>query len=109
MKARGAQSGQAIIAFSETAGPGLKTQQAINLATRDATASFDLLNEADPNNFQSALDTANDKLREMQDEAEPARQRLLELDAEIAAESGDAARVDQLKLELDRTTDLAEA
>jgi TP901 family phage tail tape measure protein len=95
--------------YAETGQFTAQTQQAMNLATRDARDAFGLLNDADLDNLQSALDATNNKLREMQDEAESARQRLLELDAEIAAESGDTARADQLKLDLDRTTDLAEA
>lgn len=81
----------------------------IGIATQALENDFNLLDEQDLAGLRSAIDAANDKLREMQDEAESAQRRLIELDAEIAAEQGDSARADRLKLELDRTVDLREA
>ncbi len=100
---------KALDQFSETGKFTTQTQQALQLATQDSKKAFNLLNDSDLDNLQSALEAANNQLREMQDEANAARERLQELDAEIAAESGDTARADRLKLELDRTRDLADA
>lgn len=70
--------------------------------------SFDLLDQARLDNLQKALDAANEKLREMQQEADDARARLAELNAEIAAERGDTATADRLKLQLQQEQALAE-
>lgn len=74
-----------------------------------AKASFNLLDQARLDNLQQAIDAANSKLRQMQDEAKSAQDRIAELNAEIAAEKGDTAAADQLQLELDRKRALAEA
>lgn len=73
-----------------------------------AKASFDLLDQSRLDNLQSAIDAANSKLREMQDEAQSAADRIAELNAEIAAEKGDTAAADKLKLELEQKQALAE-
>ncbi len=74
-----------------------------------AKASFNLLDQARLDNLQQAIDAANSKLRQMQDEARSAQDRIAELNAEIAQEKGDSAAADQLQLELDRKRALAEA
>lgn len=117
-QARKAYLDQAIAAY-ELAG-GLKdvtdnanssARELQNLVTNaeSALAGMNLLDNTTLQALQDEIDRANDKLREMQDEAAEAQRRLQELDAEIAAESGDTARADRLKLELDRTDQLAEA
>lgn len=78
---------------------------------REATAakvSFNLLDQARLDNLQQAIDAANSKLREMQEEAQSAADRIAELNAEIAAEKGDTAAADKLKLELEQKQALAE-
>ena len=73
-----------------------------------AKTSFDLLDQSRLDNLQQAIDAANDKLRQMQDEAQSAADRIAELNAEIAAEKGDTATADKLKLELEQKQALAE-
>mgnify|MGYP000856720163 FL=1 len=79
------------------------------LATRALNEDFGLLDEQTLSGLRGEIERTTAKLREMQDEVVEAQRRLQELDAEIAAESGDTARADRLKLELDRTDQLAEA
>lgn len=73
-----------------------------------AKASFNLLDQARLDNLQQAIDAANAKLRKMQEEAQSAADRIAELNAEIAAEKGDSAAADKLKLELEQKQALAE-
>ncbi len=73
-----------------------------------AKASFNLLDQARLDNLQQAIDAANAKLRQMQEEAQSAADRIAELNAEIAAEKGDTAAADKLKLELEQKQALAE-
>ena len=73
-----------------------------------ARGEFFLLDDVDLNRLQDAIDSANDKLREMQDEAQSATDRIAELNAEIAAERGDTAAADRLKLQLEQQRALAE-
>lgn len=87
---------------------GTLTMSSLQIATRRAGNEFSLLDEEDLSGLTSALDEANQKLREMQQEAQDAQARLAELNAEIAAEKGDTATADRLKLELDQQQQIAE-
>ena len=69
-------------------------------ATRAAGGELAMLDEEDLSGLQSALDEAKQKLQEPQDEANAARDRLSELNAELAREQGDTDTADQLELEL---------
>ncbi len=73
-----------------------------------AIGGFDLLNDQDLQQLRSAMADANDKLREMQEEAQSAQDRIAELNAEIAAERGDSATADRLKLQLEQQQAIAE-
>ncbi|MCC8999125.1 MAG: phage tail tape measure protein, partial [Candidatus Contendobacter sp.] len=87
---------------------GTLTMSSLQIATRRAGNEFSLLDEEDLSGLTSALDEANQKLREMQEETQSAAARLAELNAEIAAERGDTATADRLKLELDQQQQIAE-
>lgn len=76
--------------------------------TESAIGTFSLLNEQDIAELRSALDDATNKLKEMQEEAQSAQDRIAELNAEIAEEKGDTAASDRLKLELEQRQKLAE-
>lgn len=81
----------------------------MTLSAQKSADGMNLLDQKTLDHLKDAIEEANQKLRDMQDEAQAAQDRLAELDAEIAAESGDTARADQMKLELERTRDLASA
>lgn len=77
-------------------------------ATRGVSGEFDLLDQQRLDNLQSAIDAANTKLREMQQEAEDARANIARLNAEIAAEQGDTEKAALLKQQLDYQQALAD-
>ena len=77
-------------------------------AARAAAEDFNRLDEQDLSGLRGAIDDANAKLREMQAEAQSAQDRIAELNAEIAAEKGDTATADKLKLQLEQQQALAE-
>ena len=81
----------------------------LQIATQGAAGEFNLLNQTDLKDLQSAIDSTNQKLKAMQDEATSAQDKLAELNAEIAQERGDTATADKLKLELEQRQALAEA
>ena len=95
--------------FNTTGEYNASIQQVMIQASGDLGAQFDLLDQQTLDGLRGALDSANDKLREMQQVTEDARARLAELNAEIAAEKGDTATADRLKLELQQRQALAEA
>lgn len=70
--------------------------------------SMDLLDDARLDDLQQAIDAAKDKLRDLSDEAVSARQRIEELNAEIAQEKGDTATADRLKLQLEQQQAIAD-
>lgn len=91
--------------MTETGGQGLNglVQQA-----NRATDSLWLLGQQGLDQLQSAIDGANERLRQMQEEAQSAKDKLAELDAQIAEARGDKDRADRLKLELEQQRALAE-
>lgn len=70
--------------------------------------SMGLLDDARLDDLQNAIDAAKDKLRDLSDEALSARQRIEELNAEIAQEKGDTATADRLKLQLEQQQAIAD-
>ncbi|CDI04096.1 membrane hypothetical protein [Candidatus Competibacter denitrificans Run_A_D11] len=80
----------------------------VNVTAQTTIDSLNLLNDEDLSNLNSALDRAKQKLQELQDEANAARDRLSELNAELAREQGDTDTADQLELELAKRQALAE-
>jgi len=94
--------------FNETGIYNTQVQQAMIQSGGDLVSQYDLMDQQSLDNLRSALDSANDKLREMQNEAQDARDELAELNAELAAERGDTDTADRLKLELEQRQALAE-
>lgn len=77
-------------------------------AIQDVNGGFTLLDQQDLSGLQSAIDAANAKLRQMQQEAEDARANIARLNAEIAAEQGDTEKAALLKQQLDYQQALAD-
>ncbi|MBK8123920.1 MAG: tape measure protein [Dokdonella sp.] len=77
-------------------------------ATRGVSGEFDLLDQQRLDNLQSAIDAANAKLQQMQQEAEDTRANIARLNAEIAAEQGDTEKAALLKQQLDYQQALAD-
>lgn len=87
------------------------TGAAAKSLTKDVENSingFYLLNDQDLEQLRSALSDANDKLRQMQEETQSARERLAELNAEILEESGQDQQAALLRQQLDYQQQLAE-
>ena len=87
---------------SSAVGGVVVTLHELQNATRQAENSMGLLDQQRLDALKSSIEAANQKLREMQEEAQSAQNRIAELNAEIAAEKGDTATADRLKLELDQ-------
>lgn len=103
-----AQAERTRLTVEEMTKSGIINVQQLALATQATKGDFKLLDEQDLSGLVSAIEDANDKLREMQEETQSARDRLTELNAEIAAERGDSATADRLKLELEQQQAIAE-
>jgi len=80
----------------------------LQAAIRGVNGGFTLLDQQDLSGLQSAIDAANAKLRQMQQEAEDARANIARLNAEIAAEQGDTEKANLLKQQLDYQQALAD-
>lgn len=87
---------------------GTVSMAALAQATRGVSGEFDLLDQQRLDQLQSAIDGANDKLREMQQEANDARSEIARLNAEIASEQGDTEKAALLKQQLDYQQALAD-
>lgn len=74
----------------------------IEQAARRAENGFRFLDEEDLSGLRQAISDASNRLRELQNETQTAQERLAALNAEIAAERGDTATADRLKLELEQ-------
>lgn len=74
----------------------------------NAKRGFNLLDEQDLSRLESAIDAANNKLREMQEETQDARARLAELNAELLEEQGADDKAALLRQQLDYQQQLAE-
>jgi hypothetical protein len=94
--------------FNETGIYNANVQQAMIQASGDVAVQFDLMDQQSFDNLRSSLESANQKLRDMQQEAQDAADRLAELNAEIAAERGDTAGADRMKLDLEQRKALAD-
>lgn len=96
------------LAIEEMTESGIINTNKLAVATQSAGQDFKLLDEQDLAGLNAALEEANDRLREMQEETQAAQDRLAELNAEIAAERGDSATADRLKLQLEQQQAIAE-
>jgi len=77
-------------------------------ATRAAKDDFRLLDDQDLSNLRSAIDDAQQRMKALQEETVAAKDRVSELNAEIAREKGDTAAADALDLQLEKQQQLAE-
>ena len=77
-------------------------------ATRAAKDDFRLLDDQDLSNLRSAIDDAQQRMKALQEETITAKDRVSELNAEIAREKGDTAAADALDLQLEKQQKLAE-
>jgi uncharacterized membrane protein YgcG len=94
--------------YNETGEWTAQVQQAMIQSGGDLALQYDLLDQQTLDNLKGEVEAVNDKLREMQQEAQDAQDRIAELNAEIAAERGDTATADRLKLELQQRQALAD-
>ena len=84
------------------------TIDAITRQTHIAIDGFTLLNDQDLDQLRAAMDDANAKLREMQDETQSARDRLSELNAELLEAQGEDEKAELLRQQLDYQQKLAD-
>lgn len=84
------------------------TMNELNAATGEASGSMNLLDKQRLDQLNSAIEAANAKLQEMQNEAEDARLALAEMNAELLAEQGNTAAADRLKLQIEETEKLTD-
>ena len=77
-------------------------------ATRAVDRQLHLLDEEDLSNLRAALDDARNRLSDLKDEADEARDAIAQLNAEIAAEKGDDETARRLELEIEQRKRLGE-
>lgn len=94
--------------FADEGGNVAEIQRIMAQGSGNLANQYSLLDEQDLSKLRSAMDSANDKLREMQQEAQDAQTALAELNAEILAEQGNTAAADKLKLQISQTSALTE-
>ena len=83
------------------------TQLRMGEVVGDTGREFGLLNEQDLSRLQSAIEAANQKLKEMQQETQDARTELQELNAELLEAQGQDQKAELLRQELDYQERLA--
>jgi len=102
---------EALIAKYEGIADGTQAASAAQLrmgeVVGDTGREFGLLNEQDLSRLQSAIEAANQKLREMQHETQDARNELQELNAELLEAQGQDQKAELLRQELDYQERLA--
>ena len=89
------------LSIEEMAKSGQISAQTLQLAAQSAEQDFRLLDAEDLSGLRGAIDDATQKLQEMEQATQDAKDRLAELDAELAAERGDTDTANRLKLELE--------
>lgn len=101
--------GAELTALNEDATANERALSELASQAANAKKGFGLLDDERLAKLQSAIDAANDRLREMRQVTQDARDDLAALNAEIAAEKGDTDKADRLQLELDRKRAIADA
>lgn len=99
---------QSIIRLTNATADGGANMIDLQNAISGATNQVDLLDRARLDRLNAAIDAANEKLREMQREAEDARLELEDLNAEIEREKGNTDEADRLTLQTEKTKELAD-
>lgn len=83
-------------------------QRAMVAASGDLESKFALLDTQDFDRLRGALDSANGKLRQMQEETQSAKDRLAELNAQLLEAQGQDQKAKLLREQLDYQQQLAE-
>lgn len=99
---------EALDKFAKEGGNAAYAEQLIAQNGEDAVNQLGLLDDQDLSALRSSIEAANQKLRDMQQEAQDAQTALAEMNAEIMAESGNTAGADRLKLQIEQSTKLAD-
>lgn len=94
--------------ISESGDASAGSLEATTREAERAATGFDLLDQQTLDRLQSAIDSANEKLRQMQEETQDARDEIARLNAEIAEESGQSEKAALLKQQLDYQQALAQ-
>jgi len=94
--------------YADTGEWSASVQQMMIRAGGDLTSQFDLMDQQSLDGLRSALDSANDKLREMADITQSARDKLAELNADLLEAKGEDAKAELLRQQLDYQQQLAE-
>lgn len=88
--------------LEDTGSSGANATNLLSYAAKQADQSLGLLDEQDLAGLRQAIADASARMRELQEETQTAQERLQELNAEIAAERGDDATSERLKLQLEQ-------
>lgn len=78
---------------------GTVDMNTLSKATRGVSGEFDLLDQQQLDNLQSAIDSVNDKLRQTQEEARSARQELADMQADLLEAQGNSTAAEKLRLQ----------
>ena len=94
--------------YADTGEWSASVQQMMIRAGGDLTSQFDLMDQQSLDGLRSALDSANDKLREMADITQSARDKLASLNADLLEAQGQDQKAELLRQQLDYQQQLAE-
>ena len=94
--------------YADTGEWSTTVQQAMVQAGGSMVEQFDLMDQQSLDGLRSALDSANEKLREMQEITQSARERLAELNADLLEAKGEDKKAELLRQQLDYQQQLAE-
>lgn len=94
--------------YADTGEWSASVQQMMIRAGGDLTSQFDLMDQQSLDGLRSALDSANDKLREMADTTQSARDKLASLNADLLEAQGQDQKAELLRQQLDYQQQLAE-
>lgn len=94
--------------IGETGGAAAGAMEHLIRQAENSGEQFRLLDQTRLDNLSAALDKANDKIREMQQETQDAQDRLAELNAELLESRGENEKAELLRQQLDYQQQLAE-
>ena len=94
--------------FADTGEYTSAVQQAMAQASDNTVRQMTLLDAQDLGNLRAALDSANAKLKEMQQETEDARAKLAEMNAELLEAQGENQKAELLRQQLSYQERLAD-
>ena len=94
--------------YADTGEWSTTVQQAMVQAGGSMVEQFDLMDQQSLDGLRSALDSANEKLREMQEITQSARERLAELNADLLEAKGEDKKAELLRQQLDYQQQLAD-